>query len=51
MEDYLDIRLREGKDISREMLKGLEKRKYPSLEQDHFFRMKTSKRKSKERRL
>lgn len=40
MEDYLYIRTREGKDISRGMLKGLEKRKYPPLEPDRFSLMK-----------
>lgn len=48
MEDYLDIRPRESKDISRGILKGLEKRKYPSLEKDHFSQMKISKRESGE---
>ena len=48
MEDYLDIRLRESKGISRGMLKGLEKRKHPSLEQEHLAQMKVSKRESGE---
>lgn len=51
MEDYLYIRRREGKDISRGMLKGLEKQKHPSLEQDRFSKMKVSKRESGEGNL
>lgn len=39
VEDNLNVLRREGKGISRGMLKGLEKRKYPSLEQEHLFRM------------
>jgi superfamily II DNA and RNA helicase len=35
VEDNLNVLRREGKGISRGMLKGLEKRKYPSLEQEH----------------
>ena len=48
MEDYLYIRTREGKDISRGVLKGLEMHKYPLLEPDHFCQMKGSKRESRE---
>ena len=51
MEDYLYIRTREGKDISRGVLKGLEMHKYPLLEPDHFCQMKGSKRESRERKL
>lgn len=39
VEDNLNVLRREGKGISQGMLKGLEKRKYPSLEQEHLFRM------------